>query len=147
VRHHGLAYATSSIAGAVAPLIDCPSFVSSQLGHLKAHPLLETEQVLSYQLGNLYLLLALLGLLILNTTTEPKVVHAYVVALAIGDVGHFWGTCYMTGWAASWDVMSWNAMAWGNIAAVIALFSVRSAYLLGMFGPDKIPMDTTSKRK
>jgi hypothetical protein len=140
-------HTTSSIAGAVAPLIDCSFFVSSQLGHLKAHPLLDTEQVLSYQLANLYLLLALLGLLILNTTTEPRVVHVYVVALAIGDVGHFWGTSYMSGQAAFWDVGNYNAMMHGNVTAVIALFSVRVAYLFGLFGPDKIPVTAANKNR
>lgn len=35
----------SLVAGAVAPLISLPYFVTSQLGHIPAHPLYETEQV------------------------------------------------------------------------------------------------------
>lgn len=35
----------NSVAGAVAPLIDCPAFVSSQLAHIAPHALFETEQV------------------------------------------------------------------------------------------------------
>lgn len=69
-----------SIAGAVAPVVAPEFFVATQLSHLKSHALLPTEQVLALQLGNLYLLLCLLGVFILNTTSEARVLHAYILA-------------------------------------------------------------------
>jgi hypothetical protein len=35
--------------------------------------------VVAYQLGNIYLLLAMVGVAVLYTTTEAKVVHNYVI--------------------------------------------------------------------
>jgi hypothetical protein len=38
------------------------------------------------------------------------------------------------------DFASYNAMAWGNIGATAFLFLTRTAYLLGIFGPDRVAM-------
>jgi len=127
-----------SIAGAIAPLVDPAGFVTSQLGHIPAHPLYETERVLSLQLGNLYFLLAMMSIVLLNTTTEPRVVHGYLVVLAIADVGHVFATYAVMGTEAFMDVGSWNVMTWGNVGATIVLFTCRSSYLLGLFGPDRV---------
>lgn len=56
-----------------------------------------------------------MGLGILWTTTEPKVVRNYIVALWIGDIPHIGLTAYFMGRDAVMDVGNWNAMAWGNI--------------------------------
>lgn len=71
---------SSSVAGALAPVVAPEFFVSTQLAHLRPHPLLETERVLALQLGNLYVLLALIGVFVLNTTKQKSVVHGYVWA-------------------------------------------------------------------
>lgn len=44
--------------------------------------------MVAYQLGNIYLLLAMVGIAVLYSTTEPKVVRNYIVALWIADIGH-----------------------------------------------------------
>lgn len=95
--------------------------------------------MLSLQLGNLYFLLCLLGLFILNTTTEARVVHAYVWALWIGDIGHVAATAWVMGYDAFVNVGSWNAMAYGNIGATVVLFTIRSLYLMGLLGRDRVP--------
>ena len=129
-------------------MVDPARFVSSQLGHIQPHRLYETEQCLALQMGmsaafymshnptasdnqsgNLYLLLSLLGLFILNTTTEPRVVHAYILALLIGDIGHVAASVYVMGYDATIDVGKWNDMAWGNIGVTIFLFFCRSCLL------------------
>jgi len=93
--------------------------------------------VLSLQLGNLYLLLCLLGVFILNTTSEAKVVHAYVWALWIADIGHVAGTAWVMGYDAFMDVGHWNAMAYGNIGATVFLFATRTLYMMGALGKDR----------
>ena len=90
--------------------------------------------MLALQLGNTYGLLALLGLFILNTTSEVKVVKAYVVALAIADIGHVAPTLWVMGWDRATDLAGWNTMAWGNVGITVFLFIVRIAYLAGWFG-------------
>ena len=99
-----------------------------------ALPPTPSSSILAYQLGNLYGLFALVGLSILNLTSEPRIIKAYIACLAIGDIGHIAPTLMILGKDASLDLANWNVMAWGNIAATIFLFVTRVAWLLGLFG-------------
>ncbi|OCL11890.1 hypothetical protein AOQ84DRAFT_172491 [Glonium stellatum] len=127
----------SLIAGFLGPLLAPSFFVSSQTAYEIPHSLYLSEHILALQLGNCYLLLALLGLFILNTTSEIKTVRAYLVALWIADIGHVGVTAWAMGMQAFIDVAGWNAMAWGNIGATVFLFVMRSSYFLGAFGPNQ----------
>jgi len=80
----------------------------------------------------------MIGIGVLYATSEPKVVRNYVVALAIADVGHLVATASVVGYGHLFDVGSWNSMAWGNVGATAFLFLTRSAYLLGLFGDDRV---------
>jgi len=71
-------------------------------------------QTVTLQLGNVYLLLAVLGMFILTTTTDPRVVKAYIIALAIADVGHMGATMWVLGWNRVMNVRGWNSMALGE---------------------------------
>ena len=134
------------VAGALAPVVNADYFVSTQLPHLRAHPLLETERVIALQLGNLYLLLCLLGLFILNTTTERAVVRGYVWALWIGDIGHVGATAYVMGTSTFLDFGNYNATTIGNVTATCFLFAVRSLYLLGLLGKDRVPQRQADRK-
>lgn len=133
-----------SIAGTAAPLIAPRSFIPSQHPPsqlspqqlAEKYPLLHTEHVLALQVSNLYFLLMMLGVGILNTTTEPRVVHVYVVALAVADIGHLAASGWFMGLTGLLDVGSWSATMWGNIGITLALFVVRVGYLSGMLGED-----------
>lgn len=81
----------------------------------------------------------LLGVGVLHTTSEPKVVRNYLVGLAIADIGHIYATYLAMGWDAFVDVGAWNALTWGNIGATGFLFVNRVAHLLGVFGSAKAP--------
>lgn len=61
----------------------------------------------------------MIGLAVLYTTTEPKVVRNYIIALWIADFSHVGVTAYLMGYDAFVDVKSWNYMAWGNIGATV----------------------------
>jgi hypothetical protein len=123
-----------SLAGFLGPIVSPQFFISSQLP--SPYPLAAdaTSILLAQQLGNAYLLLGLLGLFILNTTTELKVVRAYLWALWLGDIGHVGLTLFAMGWEGTMDVGKWNAVIWGNIGATGALFLMRSLYFAGAFG-------------
>ncbi|MCJ1366090.1 hypothetical protein MMC16_005215 [Acarospora aff. strigata] len=129
----------SLIGGWLAPILDPHAFVSDQVLHNRPQDLTLGAHVVALQLGNVYLLLALLGIAVLYTTTEPKVVRNYIIALWIADIGHVVATAYVVGFTHLVDVGSWNSLAWGNIGATTFLFVTRSAYLMGLFGNDIHP--------
>lgn len=91
--------------------------------------MLVTEQsvVVAWQLGNLYLLMAFIGIAIYSSTTEVKVIKNYLFALWLGDIGHIAFSCYGLGSEMSLNLAGWNAMAWGNIAATVSSLSVSSS--------------------
>lgn len=77
----------------------------------------------------------MVGIAVLYTTTEIKVVRNYVIALWLADVGHVAVTCYGLEYERTVDIGNWNAMTWGNVGVTLALFATRTVYLLGGFGP------------
>ncbi|KAF8848789.1 hypothetical protein BDZ45DRAFT_709106 [Acephala macrosclerotiorum] len=127
----------SLVAGAVAPFVSPEWFVAEQIPGHPAQPITAQTAMVAYQLGNIYLLLAMVGIAVLYTTTEPKVVRNYVIALWIADIGHVAVTCWVMDYEKLVNVAGWNPLTWGNIGATLGLFSVRTAYLFGLFGPDR----------
>ena len=95
-----------------------------------------TEHILALQLGNAYLLLMFIGILVMNTTTEARVIHAFIWALWLGDIGHVAASAWMMGLEGFVDVQSWTPVIWGNIVVTILLFASRSLYLAGLLGED-----------
>ena len=77
------------------------------------------SRLVALQLGNLYLLLCMIGLAVLSSTTEIKVVRNYLVALWIADIGHVALTWHALGHQNFADVAAWNAMTWGNVGATV----------------------------
>ena len=94
--------------------------MADQVAHAPIHALTENEHILALQMGNLYLLMALMGVGILYSTTEAKVVRNYIIALWIGDIGHLAATGYVLGLRNFVEVSRWNALAWGNIGATVS---------------------------
>ncbi|KAE9976713.1 hypothetical protein EG328_002428 [Venturia inaequalis] len=133
----------SLLAGFLSPLLTPQYFISSQLptpsppntpSPTTPPPTDTTTTLLARQLGNTYLLLGLLGLFILHTTSEVKVVRAYLWALWVGDIGHVGFTLWAMGWEGFVCVAGWNAVVWGNVGVTGFLFGVRSLYFWGAFG-------------
>jgi hypothetical protein len=77
--------------------------------------------MVALQLGNIYLLLAMVGVAVLYITTEAKVVRNYVIALWLADIGHVAVTCYVMEYEKMVDLSNWNAMAWGNIGLTVSI--------------------------
>ena len=125
------------IGGWLAPIFDLQGFIVGQIPLSPAPEELEvqaTSFALAYQLANVYGLMALLGAGVLYATSEPKVLRNYLVALAIGDVGHIYVTYLAMGPALFFDVGGWNALTWGNVGVTAFLFVNRLLYCLGVFG-------------
>ncbi|PHH85893.1 hypothetical protein CDD83_11033 [Cordyceps sp. RAO-2017] len=129
----------SLVAGFLGAVGDPAWFAAEQVPQKVPPAVTPNGIVLALQLGNLYLLMALVGLAVLLTTSEVKVVRRYLFALWLGDIGHVLFSCRGLGMDRLMRPAEWNAMAWGNIVMTVWLFSMRSAYFLGVFGPDKPP--------
>ncbi len=76
---------------------------------------------MAQQLGNMYLLMCFVGLAVLTTTSEIKVVRSYLFALWLGDIGHLAFTCLALGKERSMQPLAWNAMTWGNVGFTVSL--------------------------
>jgi hypothetical protein len=106
----------------------------------------DTSILLSLLTGNLYLLLFFIGVAVFVSTSEVKVVRAYLFALWLGDIGHV-GISYL---GIPEELRSnpaiWNATVWGNIGFTAFLFTMRTLYFLGLFGRDRPLAGMTKKR-
>lgn len=61
----------------------------------------------------------MVGVAVLYSTSEAKVVRNYIIALWIADISHVGITCYLMEYERVLNIASWNAMAWGNIGATV----------------------------
>ncbi|EKJ72071.1 hypothetical protein NXS19_005492 [Fusarium pseudograminearum] len=135
----------SLVAGFVGAVIDPAWFMNEQVPQSNVINPSGNSIMVTWQLGNLYLLLGFLGIAILSTTNEISVVRAYLIALWLGDIGHVGFSYYGLGWDMSMSLMKWNAVTWGNIAMTLFLFFTRTAYFTGLFGTDHIKPFTSKK--
>ncbi|QQK48210.1 Pyridoxamine 5'-phosphate oxidase family protein [Penicillium digitatum] len=72
--------------GSVFPVYDLRGFIAGQTPTIVAPATLHPSSIaLAYQLGNLYSLLFLVGVGVCHATTEPRVLHNYLIGLAIAD--------------------------------------------------------------
>jgi len=112
------------VAGYLSPLLDTTGFVNSQLPATSTTTIspTATNRILALQLGNLYGLLAMVGVGVLYTTTEAEVVRNFLLACAIADMGHLYVTYAVMGYTGFMNVHEWNAMGWGNIGITLGLF-------------------------
>ncbi|KAL0937664.1 myb DNA-binding domain-containing protein [Colletotrichum truncatum] len=84
----------SLAAGFLGAVINPDWFISEQISpatvtSLPAPPS-DNDRLVALQLGNIYLLMAMVGLAVLGSTSEVKVVRNYLVALWIADLGHIY---------------------------------------------------------
>ena len=128
----------SLVGGFLFPLLSPSLFVSSQIPSippsLPSSTLPPTTHVVTLQLGNAYLLLCLIGVAVLYTPGVPKtLVRNYLIALAVGDVGHLAVTGWSMGVKGVMNVGGWSSVAWGNIGITVGLLMVRLAWLGNWF--------------
>ncbi|KAF4944870.1 hypothetical protein FGADI_12385 [Fusarium gaditjirri] len=128
----------SLVAGFAGAIMDPAWFIGEQSPQKNDGDASPNSIIVAWQLGNLYLLLAFIGVAILSTTTENRVVRSYLVGLWLADIGHIGFSSYGIGWDGLLSPLQWNAMTWGNVGMTLFLFSTRTAYLAGFFGPDHV---------
>jgi hypothetical protein len=108
-----------SVAGFLGAVVDPSWFMAQQIPQTQTVPTTEGAVIVTMQLGNLYLLMAFMGLFILNTTSEAKVVRAYLLALWLGDIGHVGLSLYGLGWEKAMSISDWNGTTIGNVPVTV----------------------------
>jgi hypothetical protein len=109
------------VAGFFGPFVSPEWFIAEQVAGSSQQAITKNAALVAYQLGNIYLLMAMVGIGVLYATTEPKVVRNYLVALALGDIGHVGITCYVLEYERAIDIANWNPMTYGNIGFTVSL--------------------------
>lgn len=67
------------VAGFISPFLNPDWFVAAQIPLSPVYAITSSTRMVAYQLGNIYLLLAMVRIAVLYTTTEAKVVRNYVI--------------------------------------------------------------------
>ena len=89
----------------------------------------------------------MIGVGVLYSTSEPRVVRNYLIACAIADIGHVSVTYAVMGYEDFVKVSEWNSIAWGNIGITAVLFMSRVLYLAGALGKDRHTKDLHDAQK
>lgn len=95
------------------------------------------------QLGNLYLLFALIEGLVLRSTNDVKVWRAVMISMLIADLGHLYSVGPL-GWEVFYDVKNYNAIDYGNVLFVYAGTLTRSLFLLGFGQASSSPSSSSA---
>ncbi|KAI0432024.1 hypothetical protein F5Y09DRAFT_303269 [Xylaria sp. FL1042] len=111
----------SLLAGCLGALVDVDWFIASQIDSSNTAPSSDNARLVALQLGNTYGLVFLIGVAVLYTANELKVVRNYLVACLIADVTHVGLTCWGLGYERTVDVAGWNAVTWGNVGFTVSL--------------------------
>lgn len=101
-------------------------------------------EVLTFQMGNVLLLLAAMAL-ICSWTPHSEVTKWYLISVAVADLGHIY-TTYRGNSQHFWEPATWNAHVCGNIISSAFLFMHRVATVLGLFGPLRSDAKSIKKR-
>ncbi|KAF4971539.1 hypothetical protein FZEAL_9823 [Fusarium zealandicum] len=100
-------------------------------------------QVLSWQMGNIFPLLAAIAV-ICCWTKHGEVAVWYLIAVAFADMGHIYAV-YRAGPDYFLNVAEWNDMTWGNVGVSAFLNVNRWLTVLGVFGTVGGSMDRAKK--
>ena len=115
------------MAGFIGAIASPDWFIAEQIPIEQPMGFSANSRLITLQLGNLYWLLAMIGVAVLSSTAEIRVVRNYLVALWLADIGHIAVTWRALGHEYFMDVAKWNAMTWGNIGATVR-FPIKLAW-------------------
>jgi hypothetical protein len=125
----------SLLAGAFPAILSPAWFISQQID--SPVPVSSTAQaeLAAQQLGNCYFLAFLIGVAVLYSTNEIKVVRNYLFALWVADISHIAITMFGLGYETTMAPGSWNSMAWGNIGVTVSFVLPRDVIHELTLGP------------
>lgn len=105
------------------------------------------EHLLGLQSAVLMFMIAMITVVVMLYSTEPKVVRGYVLASAITDIPHWSAFFYVLGWEGLAAWRTWDAMLWMQLLFPVFTFAIKWGYLLGLFGGDRVVKKESDARK
>ncbi|OOF98629.1 hypothetical protein ASPCADRAFT_127263 [Aspergillus carbonarius ITEM 5010] len=132
----GILEPISLLSGSLYPHLYPQGFILSQipLNPDASNTITPSSLSLAYQLSNIYFLLALLGISLIHSTSEPTMVRNYLVCLAVADLTHIAAVGWGMGMERFLNTGEWNALTWGNVGVTGMLFVFRVVVLRGGLG-------------
>ena len=121
------------IVGLHATFSDPKEFIARQLPSATL-VVPDSALVLSYTLGNVFLVLAFLAILCTAITRDARVTWYYLFFIAFGDLGHIFASYKVMGPDVFLNFSQYNSMMWGNVGMSAFLHINRAATILGLFG-------------
>lgn len=112
------------MAGFAGAIVAPEWFIEEKIAFSARESVSNNARLVALQLGNIYLLLAMVGIAVLYSTREAKVLKNYLIALWLGDIGHLAVTYHVLGWERIVNISQWNSMTAGNIGATVRSLSV-----------------------
>ncbi|KAK6341910.1 hypothetical protein TWF730_001395 [Orbilia blumenaviensis] len=141
-------YEPLSIFGGFAIAILFPElFVALQLPDTEVTELSPSNKLIAWQTGNLFGIMAMMGIAVLFATTEPPVVKRYLVALLLGDIGHLTAVWWVMGSYEFFAAHRWSWFTWGNVGMTMFLALARVGTLGGLLGEIKLQASNDEKAK
>ncbi|KAK6502270.1 hypothetical protein TWF506_002853 [Arthrobotrys conoides] len=137
----------SLVVGFAIAVFQPGQFVELQLPNTDSAELSSSGKLIAWQTGNLFGIMAMMGIAILFATTEVAVVRRYLIALLLGDIGHLTAVWWMMGSYEFLSAHRWNWFTWGNVGITFLLALVRISTLMGLFGEIKPQPSTVGKVK
>ncbi|KAK3322665.1 hypothetical protein B0H66DRAFT_554912 [Apodospora peruviana] len=99
---------------------------------------------LTLQMLNVLLLLAPIAVLC-SFSRDATTARAYLLAVALADYGHIYGTYRAVGADYFWNPAGWNGMVAGSVGVSAALNVLRLLTLAGGFGPIRETLSGVTK--
>lgn len=127
-----LLFSPISVAGFLGVLKDPAWFIAEQVQQPIPVAVSENSVVVAQQLGNMYLLGFFIAMSVFLTTSETKVIRAYLVALLLGDIGHIAFTCLALGKDRMLRPHEWNTMTCANVGFVVSCFGIVSVIIVAV---------------
>ncbi|KAK6522077.1 hypothetical protein TWF281_002646 [Arthrobotrys megalospora] len=137
----------SIFAGFAFAILQPEQFVAQQLPDTELAELTPSGKLIAWQTGNLFGIMAMMGIAILFATTEVAVVKRYLVVLLLGDLGHLMAVWWMMGSYEFFAAHRWSGFTWGNVGMTMFLALTRIGTLVGLFGAIKPQPSTVGKVK
>lgn len=137
--------------GFLTPVLDPKSITNLLPPHLAGRGTSDPnpsplEHLLGLQSAVLMFMLAFVTYSVMRYSTNPKVIHHYVIISAVTDIPHWVAFFSVLGRDGIRQWRTWHAPLWMQLCVPILTMIFKLGYLTGAFGKDRVLDDADSKK-